>query len=206
MSHLIKTYGLVVCGGNSSRMGYDKGLITYHEKPHKYHLYEMLELFFDKVFISCNLNQSDITEEGYVTLADLPCYENKGPMAALLTAFTSYPENDFLVIGCDYPFISKEEISKFLKTITNGKEAAAFYNAGNDLYEPLIAWYSCRSFNLLRKLFYEGNYSLQYFLRSIDADKYFPTDRFAIMSADTPDDRSFSEIILKQQNIIKNEN
>lgn len=203
MSDVIKTYGLVVCGGNSSRMGYDKGSIIYHEKPQKYHLYEILQMFCDKVFISCNSNQLNKAEKGYMTLTDLPCYENKGPMAALLTAFTHYPENNFLVTGCDYPFISKEEIGKFLKTITKEKEAAAFYNAGDDLYEPLLAWYSCKSFDLLKKLFTEGNYSLQCFLRSINADKYIPADRFSVISADTPDDRSLSKHILKKQNTLK---
>ena len=46
-----------MCGGKSSRMGTDKSRIIYHEKEQQYHVYEMLQLICEDVFISCNKEQ-----------------------------------------------------------------------------------------------------------------------------------------------------
>ena len=80
-------YGLVICGGKSSRMGMDKSMLNYHGKPQCYHMYEMLSLVCEKVFISCNEEQANKIIDGYQALIDLPCYSNTGPIAGLLTAF-----------------------------------------------------------------------------------------------------------------------
>jgi hypothetical protein len=70
------TYGLVVCGGNSSRMGSDKSMLIYYEKPQRYHVYQMLQPFCEKVFISCNEKQATAIEDGYNILADDPSFKN----------------------------------------------------------------------------------------------------------------------------------
>ncbi|MBK8495728.1 MAG: NTP transferase domain-containing protein [Chitinophagaceae bacterium] len=47
---ITNTYGLVLCGGNSSRMGTDKSMLQYYDKPQRYHVYDML-LPFVKRFL-----------------------------------------------------------------------------------------------------------------------------------------------------------
>ena len=44
--------GLVLSGGQSSRMGRDKALIDYHGLPQYAYVYDLLLGFCDKVFIS----------------------------------------------------------------------------------------------------------------------------------------------------------
>lgn len=181
-------YGLVVCGGQSTRMGTDKSLLDYHGKPQRYYVYEMLEWICDKVFISCNSNQYDTITAPYATLTDLPVYENIGPMAALLTAFDNYPEHDFLVVGCDYPYLTNKDLKEFIKSIQGEKIASAFYHQDNALYEPLLAWYSQKSGTEIRRRFTEKQYSLQHFLRELNAEKYEPVRPKNIVSVDTPEE------------------
>ncbi len=63
-------YGLVLCGGNSSRMGRDKSKITYHLKEQKYHVFDLLKELSDKVFISCNHDQSREEKDNYSFIED----------------------------------------------------------------------------------------------------------------------------------------
>ena len=55
-------YGLIMCGGKSSRMGTDKSRIVYQQKEQQYHVYQMLQTFCEKVFISCNAEQGKTIE------------------------------------------------------------------------------------------------------------------------------------------------
>lgn len=180
-------YGLVVCGGQSTRMGRDKSLIDYHGKPQRYYVYEMLEWICDKVFISCNRAQAEGVNKPYEILTDLPVYDNIGPMAALLTAFATFPDHDFLVVGCDYPYISNKDLKEFLKSLDSKTVASAFYQKENTIYEPLLAWYSRKSGAELVTMFNKQQYSLQHFLREHNAGKYDSPRPKNIVSVDTPE-------------------
>lgn len=191
-----KVIGLVVCGGKSSRMGIDKSLIDYHGKPQHYHVFEMLENICEKVFISCNSSQLKGIELKYLTLPDLPEYDNIGPMAALLTAFTAYPDQNFLLIGCDYPFINEQEIMNFLLTTQKNYVAAAFYNKEHSVYEPLLAWYSHQSKIEIQRMFENKQFSLQHFLKKSEAEQYAPVRLESIKSIDTPEDYEIAKAFI----------
>ena len=192
------TYGLVVCGGKSTRMGRDKSLLVYHQKPQRYHVYERLEAFCEKTFIACNPSQVEGMDTNYQTLADLSPYAGIGPMAALLTAFTHHPQHDFLVMGCDYPFVTEKDIHNFLVGCECETRAAAFYNEKQDLYEPLLAWYSHRTAGALMKLFEQNEYSLQYFLQTTSAGKYYGKPE-TMNSVDTPESMLTAKARLKNK-------
>ena len=179
------TYGLILCGGQSTRMGVDKSLLAYHNIPQRYHLYEMMSGICDKTFISCNLSQLKEMDEAYQAIVDLPGYSSIGPMGALLTAFSHFPQKDFLVLGCDYPFLTKDVLLDFSGSLNEKEVAAAFYKQKERLYEPTLAWYSHQSVQGLMKMFNEKIYSLQYFLRSVGAHQYLPVDAKTTISIDT---------------------
>lgn len=179
------TYGLVICGGKSSRMGKDKSQFIYHLKEQRYHVYEMLQPLVDKVFLSCNHLQATGIQVPYLHLTDHERYKNIGPMGALLSAYTSFPGKNFLVVGCDYPFLSQATLNIFVSLIVNKKKPAAFYNKTGDLYEPLLAFYPGVNADDITKIFSAGNYSLQYFLRQQQADRFSNFQPAEIKSVDT---------------------
>ena len=177
-------YGIVMCGGKSSRMGTDKSRIVYHEKEQQYHVYEMLQSFYEKVFISCKNEQQRTIEDDYNHIVDENEYENIGPMGGVLSSLKYLPKANLVVIGCDYPYLTKEAIDGFEKSIKDNGIASAFYNEEESLYEPLLAYYSAECLQPLLKIFSENNFSLQYFLKSINADKYISTNKVLLKSVD----------------------
>src|SRR4051812_24633015 len=96
-------YGLIACGGKSSRMGFDKSTIVYHGKPQRYHVYNLLQPFCEKIFISCNHEQAASILPEYSFIVDTERAQHRGPIAALVSAFEQFPGASFLLIGCDYP-------------------------------------------------------------------------------------------------------
>jgi len=186
----LTTYGLVACGGSSSRMGTDKSMLIYDRKPQRYHMYEMLQPFCEKVFISCREEQAGTVEDGYNILTDHPAYNEIGPMAALLSAFTAFPKKNMLLIGCDYPFLTANDLKQFSAYCNDEVHAVAFYNDKGNVYEPLLAWYDHNSFSALKEMYDTKQYSLQHFLRTVEAIKFYPGNEKSIISVDTPGRRS----------------
>ncbi len=81
----------------------DKSFLNYHGKAQCYHVYEILQEVCADTFISCNAEQSPLIDRKFKALEDLELYAHRGPATGVLTAFSRYPQKDFLVIGCDYP-------------------------------------------------------------------------------------------------------
>jgi molybdenum cofactor guanylyltransferase len=177
------TYGLVMCGGQSYRMGTDKSMLQYYNKPQRYHVYDMLLPFFEKIFISCNKEQATSIEAGYNFIEDALLYNDIGPMAALLSAFTLHPQKNLLLIGCDYPFLKTGELEQF--SLLCKDIPASFYNKEAVIYESMLAWYPYTCFDELKRMFEAKQFSLQQLLRKYDAIKYIPTNTNSIKSIDT---------------------
>ena len=185
MQSVKRLFGLVVCGGQSTRMGTDKSLLDYHGRPQRYYMYTMLATLCDETFISCNKHQATAIDKPYKTVVDAPAYEGNGPMAGLLTAFDLYSGTDWLIAGCDHPYKTRHALNAFIKSIDTTKTAAAFYNAKDKVYEPMLAWYSYPALDELKKMFAGKEYSLQHFLRKTNAGKYIPADMRTMHSVDT---------------------
>ncbi len=183
IKHIKDTYGLVLCGGQSNRMHTDKSMLRYYDKPQRYHVYDMLLPFCEKVFISCNEQQTKSIDADYNFIEDAPLYNDIGPMAALLSAFALHPQNSLLLIGCDYPFLKTGELEQF--SLLCKDVPVSFYNEEGVIYESMLAWYPYTCFDELKRMFEAKQFSLQQLLRKYDAIKYVPTNTNSIKSVDT---------------------
>lgn len=177
--------GLVVCGGQSNRMGSDKSMLHYHGMQQRYYIYNLLKPFCEKVYISCNRNQSNSIESEYYYLVDE--IEGIGPMAALLRAFKEH-ETIWLVIGCDYPFIQKNDISLLIENRNKNAVATTYYNTELKIPEPLLGIYEINCKELLSKEYNKQNYSLKHFLLEHDAHYIIPETMQTIQSVDTKEE------------------
>jgi molybdopterin-guanine dinucleotide biosynthesis protein A len=182
--------GLVACGGNSRRMGADKSLLTYRDKPQRYFLYDILNELCSSVYLSCNREQSKYIPEGYRYITDHPDYADAGPLTATLSAFRQLPGRDLLLIACDYPLLNKDEIQRFIEFVAGKNKPAAFYDLMNEVPVPVLGYYPAGSEALMLKVRTDPYYSLKKLLAETPSLRYVPSDPRVLLSAETPEDHS----------------
>lgn len=142
----ICTYGLILAGGKSARMGTPKHLISYHDAPQYLYLYKLLSNFCDEVYISCNADQAAKLSSHVKAIIDKNDHE--GPLAGIKNAFEIYKAN-WLIVPCDMPNVSHETLTK-LTTQTEDKLIQCAVDDQNIL-NPLLAFYSLENTNTLSK-------------------------------------------------------
>lgn len=147
-------FGLVLVGGKSQRMKKDKAVLRYHDKPQIEYTVDLLELFCEKVFVSCRKRQK--VKTGFERIEDLAKFKNIGPLGGLLSAFSKYPKVSWLILACDLPFVTKKTLEHLLRYRDAKKVATAYRSRFNDLPEPLCAVYEPRALGNHLKFFKRG--------------------------------------------------
>lgn len=137
MTSNAELYGLVLSGGKSTRMGSDKGLISYHGLPQREYLYQLLEKVCERTFISLRKEQSLDLPKGMAVILDDDLY--KGPYNGLLSAHQAHPKASWLVLACDLPLIDLPTIKYLISQRNTNMLATAFSQKENPLPEPLCA-------------------------------------------------------------------
>ncbi len=135
-------YGLALVGGKSQRMKKDKGSLDYFGKAQGHHVYNLLDEVCEKTYISLREEQSDLS---YLNGLEDYCLSDRfldmGPLGGLLTAFQKHPEASWLVLACDLPYISKENLESLIKGRNYFKKATCFKNPEKGWPEPLCTIY-----------------------------------------------------------------
>ncbi len=186
----MKTYGLILCGGLSTRMGTDKAFITYNGKPQWLHLYEMLKPICDEVLISCNLTQLHHFKDTYKVVVDHPLFKDAGPMTGLLTAFRLHPEAAMLVVGCDYPKLEVSDMQFLLQHADEQSDVVCYRNPATGIDDPLIAWYHPRFHIAIQTAYAHEQTSLRELIKNAKTNRLVPDEWNRLFSVDTPEARS----------------
>jgi len=137
MTSTVKLYGLVLSGGQSRRMGKDKGLIAYHGMPQRDYIYRLLEQVCDKAFMSIRKEQTAEIDPTFKTIVDEDIF--KGPFNGILSAHKEFPEVAWLVLACDLPLIDGEALRYLIDQRKQNSFATAYALKENPLPEPLCA-------------------------------------------------------------------
>ncbi|WP_052496050.1 NTP transferase domain-containing protein [Pedobacter lusitanus] len=136
MSRVPELYGLVLAGGKSTRMGRDKGLINWYDKPQREHVADLLKSYCQQIFISCRAEQQkEIEQDGYTPLADF--YKDSGPLGGILSAFKQNKDAAWLVVACDLPLIDRQHLD-YLCAQRNPAVMATAFTGTDGLPEPLV--------------------------------------------------------------------
>ncbi len=144
MSSTAKLYGLVLSGGKSSRMGTDKGLISYHGIPQREYLYHLLSQVCERTFISLRPEQMEGLPPDMAVILD----ENKvrGPYNGLLSAHNQFPDAAWLVLACDLPLMDLTALEELIASRDPQAMATAFAKKENPLPEPMCAIWEPHAF------------------------------------------------------------
>ena len=142
-------YGLVLNGGKSTRMGFEKGQIMYHGQPQRDYLVELLEQVCDLVFLGMGKGQACST-------AKFRCIEDtdlcKGPLNGILSAYEKHPNVAWLVLACDLPFVDLSALQKLFNERDMSKMATAYAHQNGHVPEPLFAIWEPMALKLPRNL------------------------------------------------------
>jgi len=181
-------YGLVLAGGESRRMGRDKGLLVYRGEAHRDVLYRLLRPVCARVFLSLNPAQPRPEPERFEYIVDQPPYSGNGPIGAVMGFRDAHPGVALLLLSCDLPYFGPEALRALLAARDSTRPATAFLNPENIRPEPLVTIYEPRFLDHLAEHFGRGVRSLQRVLLEDPPALIRDFDPRWIRSADTPED------------------
>jgi len=151
--------GIVLAGGKSSRMGTDKALKIFRNKPLIQHAVDILKQICSQVVISANHNDYQFTE-----CEVWPDERSEiGPIAGIYSCLKHSVTQWNMVLSCDMPLIEPDIlISMFLRREDYDIVLPVHDSDG---LEPLCAIYNRRLILPLEEFMDTGNYSLWQFIR-----------------------------------------
>lgn len=179
-------YGLVLAGGRSERMGTDKGLVDYHGKPQREHLFDLLQGYCAETFISCRADQAYEFEGSFPYIAD--SFLGLGQFGAILSAFQRHPDAAWLVLACDLPLLSQRSLNQLTGRRNAGKYATAFHNPESGFTEPLAAIWEPRSYPALLHFLGMGYSCPRKVLLNTDVEILQPGHPEELSNVNSPDD------------------
>lgn len=145
--------GVVMAGGQSSRMGSDKGLILFQGKPMVNYGIQLLSSFFNEVIISTNNPvYSKFDKE---LIADR--HKGIGPLGGIYSVMTSVINDYIFVLSCDMPFVQRNTIETLL---FNFKEYECSIARSNNRIQPLCAIYSRTLLAEIERRISDKNYKM----------------------------------------------
>ena len=139
--------GVVLAGGKSVRMGYDKGSVNWYGKQQRYHMADLLKSYCNDVSLSCRAEQKSEIDSNYKVLADT--FIDLGPYGAILSAFREDPNSAVLIVACDLPLLDDATLQCLVTNRDPSKIATTFKNNFDDFPEPLITIWEPKSYPVL---------------------------------------------------------
>ncbi len=160
--------GLVLCGGKSSRMGSDKGLLQKDGEYWARLAADKLATLQIPVFVSVHPSQqsdySAIFTDDSLIPDSLPLH---GPLAGLLSASQKFPHYDWLILACDLPDMSTSLLQELLQVYRQNSTYECFIFINENEPEPLCGVYKAESLRKIAELHRQNKlvrHSMKYIL------------------------------------------
>ena len=150
--------GLVLAGGESSRMGNNKADLIYHDRPQGRYVFDLLSCFCTKSFFSVKTRGQSLQTPIFTDQYDIG-----GPLNGILSAMSAFPGHAILSIPCDMPTINKDLLMDLLEARNPLDLAVCYKNDGQ--IEPLFALWEPLSFDILLNNHKNLNYSAKHFFQ-----------------------------------------
>ena len=183
---IIPLSGCLIAGGESSRMGSDKGLVFYRGVPMAQHSIGILNEFCDEVIISANNPEYNVF--GFPVYSDT--FYNSGPLSGIYTALENTKNEWCLVLSCDIPNLKSKTIYTLLEGCRPDAQVICFVRDG--FYEPLIALYHRNIITRVKDSLIRGELSLQKLIKECNPVQLEITvltaeESLGLISINTPD-------------------
>lgn len=165
--------GLVLCGGQSRRMGADKGLLKNKDAISWAQLAcDKLHLFCETVYVSVNPAQTDYAAlfPKNRLIKDDAALSVKGPLLGMLSAFKQLPEEDIFVLACDIVDMTTDLLSD-LYNFYKPDSGDIFIYRNRNFPEPLCGIHTRQALAYMDHFTERPgntNYSIRFFLAKLN--------------------------------------
>ena len=151
---------LILCGGQSRRMGTDKGLLTTQGTAWVTMLQQALASLSLPVYVSIRADQQATYQRVATSeqlIVDGTWKGIAGPLVGILSAAQQYPNQHLLVVPCDMPKLSSAVFAHWLSAFQ--KQAAtyqAFISRTTQRQQPLCGIYHADGLQALTQHYHQG--------------------------------------------------
>ncbi|MDC3412983.1 molybdenum cofactor guanylyltransferase [Aquibacillus sp. 3ASR75-11] len=193
--------GVILAGGQSTRMGTNKSLLMLNGRPIIQHIADEMQSVCDEMMIVTN-------DKSLYEFLDIPMLEDNypgmGPLAGLQSALASTNKDRVCLIACDTPFISKELYAYLDDSLKESYQGVVpvYQNKTHPLsgiYQkdtlPIIE--NCLNENQLRFTDYLNNIPVNYVETFHDVSNEEVSKHFFNMN--TPDDFEVAKTFFKEK-------
>ncbi|MWB93350.1 NTP transferase domain-containing protein [Flavobacterium sp. GA093] len=151
----------ILCGGKSSRMQSEKGLVLFRKKPFIEHIIQAILPLTDKIKLITGTKEYD-----YLPYSKIPdIVEDKGPLGGIYTALSSSETEFNLILSCDIPLISTELLSELISK--HNEEAGITVFATESRLHPLIGIYSKKMVPVIKETIVAEELKMMDFLEKV---------------------------------------
>ncbi len=173
--------GIVIAGGKSSRMGYNKILLNYNGKRLIDNAIHVLESLSDNVIISAN---DEIEGINYPLIKDE--FPEIGPISGLYSGLKASQTEINLVIPVDVPNLNSNFYGKLLHDLENYETIVPRLPDGK--LEPLIACYTRSIVPKVYNSIINKDYKLVNLIKQLRVKYFDITDADIFKNLNSPED------------------
>lgn len=187
--------GVILCGGASSRMGSDKGLLLRNGKQWVLHTVALMDacgLFYVVSVAGHNINEYQQLLPESPLICDDPSLQFGGPLKGLLSAHLAMPTEDLLVLAVDMQGMKADFLQQIIDASKENDAKAILFKQGDQL-EPLCGLYRADGLNHVLQLVQQGllqRFSMHHVLSHLKTMIIPVPDDPAFLNFNTPEDLS----------------
>lgn len=165
--------GVILCGGQSTRMGSDKGLLKLQANTWAQTAIDKIGMLPLPVVISVNKTQYEAYAAVFSSqqlVTDDDTLQMRGPLCGVLSVHLRHPQEDLFLLACDMPLMETALLKELNEQYTRypNHDAYIFTNAGEA--EPLCGIYKATGLSQILRVYQAGQlpkHSMKYMLEHI---------------------------------------
>ncbi len=180
-------YGLVLAGGNSTRMRRDKAVLEYQGVTQLDRVFEIVTRHCERSFVSVRAAQALEPSRASKPLI-IDAVEGEGPIVGIRSGMAAHRHAAWLVVACDLPFLTGSLIERLLAERDPSGFATAYRSTHDGLPEPLCAVWEPRAYEALAAYQLEGGACPRKFLMRWGARLIDAVEPAALDNINTPED------------------
>ena len=176
--------GIVMAGGSSSRMGFDKTLLELGGVRLVERAVSLLRSLCDDILISGD--NPDLAYLGHPLVRDE--HRGIGPIAGLHAALRHCRTQRSLVIPCDAPLVTVDVFERLYAKAREGHPPAVVAGTTDGFIEPLIGCYDISALPVLEEQISRKDHKLHNALTRMGAETVLFSDRRLFLNINTKAD------------------